>query len=104
MVIQDNTKEVLEAIAKAKKAALRAIGMTAEDHAKDNTPVVTGRLQGSMTHEIEEDTVYIGTRVEYALPVEIGSRNRKAHHMLQRAATEHTDEYRQLVEEAFKSL
>lgn len=104
MIIQDNTEEVLEAIAKAKKAALKAIGMTAETYAKEITPVDTGRLRNSITHVTEGDTAYIGTNVEYAPYIENGSRNHRPHHMLQRAATEHTDEYRQLVEDAFKSL
>lgn len=51
----------------------------------------------------EKDSVYIGTNVEYAPYVELGSRNNKAHHMLQRAAIEHADEYKKLAEQAFKN-
>lgn len=103
VTINDHTEEVLEALAMAKKNALTAIGMTAETYAKNLTPVDTGRLRNSITHEVDDEAAYIGTNVEYAPYVELGSRNNKAHHMLQRAATEHTDEYRKLTERAFKN-
>ena len=41
---KDNTDEVLSALERAKKRGLTAIGMSAEGHAKKNTPVDTGRL------------------------------------------------------------
>ena len=37
------------------------------------------------------------TDVKYAIFVEEGSRNNKAHHMLRRAATEHKEEYKRNV-------
>ena len=40
--------------------------------------------------------------VGYAIFVEEGSRNNKAHHMLRRAATEHGSEYKQILEDAMK--
>ena len=49
------------------------------------------------------DGVYIGTNVEYAPYVELGSRGRDGKHMLQRAATEHTAEYKRLMEDAIKN-
>ena len=39
---KDNTDEVLAALEKAKKRGLEAIGLTAEGHAKKETPVDTG--------------------------------------------------------------
>ena len=41
---KDNTDEVLSALEKAIGRGLEAIGMTAEGHAKNITPVDTGRL------------------------------------------------------------
>lgn len=102
MIIQDNTDEVLAALAKAKQNGLTAIGMVAETYAKDITPVDTGRLRNSITHEVDENAAYIGTNVEYAPYVEMGSSTHKAHHMLQRAATEHADEYKQIFEAALR--
>ena len=103
--MKDNTDEVLSALEKAKKRGLEAIGLTAEGHAKKITPVDTGRLQlrNSISHATEDEAAYIGTNVEYAPYVELGARGRQGVHMLQRAATEHTDEYRRLMEDSMKN-
>lgn len=100
---KDNTKEVLSAMEKAIERGLEAIGLTAEGHAKKNTPVDTGRLRNSIGHAVEDKAAYIGSNVEYAPYVELGSPTIKAHHMLQRAATEHTDEYKRLMEDSMKN-
>ena len=100
---KDNTDEVLSALKRAKKRGLEAIGLTAEGHAKKITPVDTGRLRNSISHSTDDEAAYIGTNVEYAPYVELGSPTIKAHHMLQKAATEHTDEYKQLMEDSMKN-
>ena len=100
---KDNTDEVLAALERAKKRGLEAIGLTAEGHAKKETPVDTGRLRNSISHETDDDAAYIGTNVEYAPYVELGARGRKGVHMLQRAAAEHTDEYKRIMEDAMKN-
>lgn len=103
VTIKDNTQQVLSALEKAKKKGLEAIGMTAEGHAKKNTPVDTGRLRNSITHTADSEAAYIGTNVEYAPYVELGARGRKPVHMLRRAATEHTAEYKEIIESALKN-
>ena len=100
---KDNTKEVLSALDKAIERGLEAIGLTAEGHAKKETPVDTGRLRNSISHATDKEAAYIGTNVEYAPYVELGSPTVKAHHMLQRAATEHTAEYKKLMEDSIKN-
>ena len=100
---KDNTDDVLAALEMAKKRGLAAIGMTAEGHAKKETPVDTGRLRNSISHETDDEAAYIGTNVEYAPYVELGARGRSGVHMLQRAATEHTDEYKQLIVDSMKN-
>ena len=100
---KDNTKEVLSALEKAKKRGLEAIGMSAEGYAKENTPVDTGRLRNSISHATDDEVAYIGTNVEYAPYVELGARGRKPVHMLTRAATEHTEEYRALMTDSMKN-
>ena len=100
---KDNTKEVLSAMDKAIERGLEAIGLTAEGHAKKETPVDTGRLRNSISHAVEDKSAYIGTNVEYAPYVELGARGRKGKHMLQRSATEHADEYKRLMEESMKN-
>lgn len=100
---KDNTDEVLAALERAKKRGLEAIGLTAEGHAKKETPVDTGRLQNSISHATDDEAAYIGTNVEYAPYVELGARGRQGKHMLQRSATEHTDEYKRLMEDSMKN-
>ena len=100
---KDNTDEVLSAMEKAIERGLEAIGLTAEGHAKKETPVDTGRLRNSISHAVEDKEAYIGTNVEYAPYVELGARGRDGKHMLQRAASEHTDEYKRLMEDSMKN-
>ena len=100
---KDNTDEVLSALEKAKKRGLEAIGLVAEGHAKKITPVDTGRLRNSIAHAVEDDAAFIGTNTSYAIFVETGARGRKGVHMLQRAATEHTAEYKRLMEDSMKN-
>ena len=100
---KDNTEEVLAALEKAKKRGLEAIGLAAECHSNKITPVDTGRLRNSISHATDDEAAYIGTNVEYAPYVELGARGRDGKHMLQRAATEHTDEYKRLMEGSMKN-
>ena len=100
---KDNTDKVLSALERAKKRGLEAIGLTAEGHAKKITPVDTGRLRNSMAHAVDDDAAYIGTNTSYAIFVETGARGRSGVHMLQRAASEHTDEYKKLMEDSMKN-
>ena len=100
---KDNSKEVLAALEKGKHNALTAIGSSAETYAKQETPVDTGRLRNSISHAVDGEAAYIGSNVEYAPYVELGTSRAKAHHMLQKAATEHSAEYKRLAEDAVKS-
>lgn len=100
----DNTDEVKNAVSDAILAALEAIGLTAEGYAKLLCPVDTGRLRNSISHAVDEDekTVYIGTNVEYAPYVEMGTSKTKAQPYLKPAATNHNDEYRAIIERYLK--
>ena len=62
----DNSEQILSALEKGIKNGLEAIGLTAETYAKKATPVDTGRLRNSISHETDKEAVYIGTNVEYA--------------------------------------
>ena len=105
---KDNTKIILEALKNAKRRGLKAIGETAEGHAKDviieEHRVNTSRMLNSIGHGEEEDYTEVGTNVEYAKYQELGtSRGIKPARFLTRAATEHTDEYRALMENSLKN-
>ena len=111
IVFTDNLNEVLNAIDSATTAGLVEIGAKAQGYAKDNTPVRTGTLRDSIGVEVkpEEKAVYIGTLVDkfpgkpYGQYVELGAMGRAGVHMVQRSATEHTSEYKRLLEEAMKN-
>lgn len=92
----------------ATRRALETIGLLAEGYAKDKCPVGTpestgipgyvgGTLRNSITHEVDGDSVYIGTNVEYAPYVEMGTRYMSPRPYLRPAATEHGIQYRQVI-------
>ena len=95
-----NVNDILSALENGKRNALTAIGATAETYAKKATPKDTGRLRNSISHSVDGEAAYIGSNVEYAPSVELGTSRAKAHHMLQKAATEHSAEYKRLSEDA----
>lgn len=111
IVFTDNLDEVLEALDGAIETGLAKIGAAAQGYAKENTPVRTGTLRDSIGVEVKPDekAVYIGTMTDkfpdepYGKYVELGSRGRAGVHMLQRAATEHREEYKILLEESMKN-
>ena len=111
IVFTDNLQEVLKAIDSALETGLVKIGASAQGYAKDLTPVRTGTLRDSIGVEVKSDekAAYIGTMIEkfpkkpYGQYVELGARGRPGVHMLKRAATEHTDEYKRLMEDSMKN-
>ena len=133
---KDNSKEYKELLAKAIRRGLRAIGMRAETHAKENCPVDTGYARNSITYalsgesaaissyeadrgkngkpprtgkysgtmgKIEDNYVVIGSNVEYFPFIEEGARGREARHTLRKAASDHKDEYKQLLTDSIKN-
>ena len=93
-------KDVLQGMAKAKAAALEVIGGKAESYAKKACPVDTGRLRNSITHaQMDENTEVIGTNVEYAPFVELGTAKMKARPFLRPAAENHMPEYKFILEQ-----
>ena len=82
--ITDNSAEALAGLERAKARALEIIGQQAEGYAKKLCPVGTvestgikgyrgGTLRNSITHTVDGDTVAIGSNVEYAPYVELGT-------------------------------
>ena len=111
IVFTDNLSEVLRALDGALETGLVKIGAAAQGYAKDNTPVRTGTLRDSIGVEVKsgEKVAYIGTMIDkfpdkpYGQYVELGARGRQGVHMLQRAASEHADEYKRLMEDSMKN-
>lgn len=100
----DNTNTILENLGDVKVRALMMCGAIAENYAKQDAPVDTGRLRNSIHHEMESgDTVDIGTDVEYAIYQELGtSRGVSEKRFLTNGVRNHISEYRQIIEEEFR--
>lgn len=75
--LHDNAADVLKATAEQKLRALEAVGIQAEGDVKDEITdldaVDTGRLRGSIAHQVDVDSVEIGTNVDYAVYVHEGT-------------------------------
>lgn len=93
--------------------ALESVGLTAERYAKVACPVGTpestgkpnyvgGTLRNSLSHTHDKNTAYVGTNVEYAPYVEMGTKKMSAKPYLKPAFTEHIAEYERLIEQALK--
>lgn len=126
--ITDNSNEILKELGDKTPQILEAIGLTAEAYAKMLTPVDTGRLRNSITHAVKGNDVYIGTNVEYGIWHELGTgifatdgqgrkspwafqdskgvwhytKGVKPKHMLKKAASEHSTEYKAIIENLLK--
>ena len=124
----DNSKEVLEAMQQAAVRALEKCGLTAEGYAKKLCPVDTGNLRNSITHTVDEEepAAYIGSNVEYAAYVELGTgkyvsggrptpwvyqdekgnwhrtNGQKAQPYLKPAVSDHANTYRKIIEDEMK--
>lgn len=54
-------------------AALERVGSAAEGFAADLAPVDSGRLRNSITHKVDDNSVTVGSPLEYAAYVEFGT-------------------------------
>jgi len=118
---QDNSPQVLAALQNATRRGLEACGAMAESYAKQELSkskphkrgpsrpnVITGRLRNSISHTLgsnvgSEIAVYIGTNVSYAPFLELGTRKMDPYPFLKPAATEHTDEYRNILKDSLQN-
>ena len=111
IVFMDNLDEVLSALNSAIESGLVKIRAAAQGYAKDNTPVRTGTLHDSIGVEVKSDEkdAYIGTIADrfpttpHGQYVDFCTRRRPCVHMLLRAATEHADEYKRVMEDSLKN-
>ena len=125
----DNSEEVKSAMHDALLRALEKVGQTAEKYAKRLCPVDNGNLRNSITHRVDEEgeVVYVGSNMEYAAYVELGTgkyypggrptpwayqdengnwhwtHGNKAQPFLKPAAEDHKPEYRKIVEDEMKN-
>lgn len=116
--ITSNRDLVERATDEAIEKALTAIGQQCEGYTKDeldkpkkhaNGTVrpnrITSTLYNSITHQVDVagKRVYIGTNVEYAPYVEMGTSKSRPYPFLKPAVVDHADEYKQMVEYYLKN-
>ena len=107
VIIEDHSSEYLNDVDAALDQALEAVGIHIEGEAKEeleNTPrrIDTGNLRNSITHEVvpEEQAVYVGTNVEYALYVHEGTSRMEANRYLKNAVERNKDQIKKYIEDA----
>ena len=95
----DNSKEVSDNIKAALLRGLETCGLVAEGYAKKLAPVDTGNLRNSITHTVDEDepAAYIGSNVEYASYVCLGTIHMNAQPFLKPAVADHKEQYREII-------
>lgn len=102
----DNSELIISEKDEAVIRALTTIGMLAEGYAKkaltDQKAVDTGRLRNSVSWAILDDSVYIGTNVEYAPYVELGTSKMAARPYLRPAVTDHVNKYKAVIRNEMK--
>lgn len=101
---QNNVDQALSELEQKEARALEAIGLKAEGYAKALCPVDTGNLRNSITHQVSlsEDGVYIGTNVEYAPYVELGTVKKKERPFIRPAVENHISEYNSIATQMLK--
>lgn len=130
----DNSKEVLAALQNAVERGLESIGEKAVQYAVQSITkqhaVDTGNLRNSIDYKVDGDDVYIGTNVEYAPYIELGTGKyaltgggtykeswtymdefgnwhmafpQRARPFLVPAARDHTDKYRNILADSLRN-
>lgn len=133
VIAADHSAEVLRELEIRVQSALEACGNQAVSHAKNNlteaSRVDTGALRNSISHQVDDDTCYVGTNQEYAIYNEVGTgiyteggggrqspwayqdakgkwhrtRGIKPVHFIKNAVANHIEEYKQIMEQQLKS-
>lgn len=105
IVNEDNSDEWGKLFESSLRRALEEVGLVAEGYAKRLCPVDTGRLCNSITHVTGygAKAVYIGTNVEYARYVEMGTIHHKEQPYLRPAAQNHVGQYRAIIENELRN-
>lgn len=94
VIFKGHASEVLAALNSQLDMGMEIVGSAATQHAKDMTPVRTGNLRDSINNRPSgKHGQEIGTKVEYAGYVELGTRKMRAQPYLRPAAENYADEY-----------
>lgn len=114
-VVSDHIQDALIESDLKRTLALEMLGMQAEKYAKALCPVGTpestgikgymgGTLRNSITHKVDagQGVVYIGTNVEYAPYVELGTVKMEKKPYLKPAVEDHVAEYRSIIDHVLR--
>ena len=124
--IDDHSEEVRQEISESLLRALETCGIQCESYAAMLCPVDTGALRNSITHQVDDNDVLIGSNLEYAPYVELGTgkyypggrptpwvyqdahgnwhytHGNRAQPYLKPAVADHASQYRSILEDALK--
>lgn len=103
VTIENNVGVFKNALPPQIERALTEIGLVAEGYAKDLCPADTGRLRNSITFTVDGQSTYIGTNVEYATFVEMGTTRMAPRPYIKPAALNHTAEYKEIAKKNMQS-
>lgn len=98
----DHSKEVFEALEAALDEAYDEIGSEAVRYAQSLCPVDTGRLRASLDYKKEENTLMVGSDVDYAKYVETGTMRQKAQPFLKPAMEDKAAKFESVLGEKMK--
>lgn len=126
--VDSHISEYLDALEDVVPVALEECGLAAEGYAKRLCAVDTGLLRNSITHALDGEStaissysdsdgaqrgeysgsapsesgrnraVYLGTNVEYAPYVEMGTSRTAAQPFIEPAMSDHTSQYKEIIE------
>jgi len=71
--IMDNTDKVMAEIERKSQEKLETAALMVERTAKQLAPVETGTLRRSITHKVTKNKAVVGSNVEYAPHIEMGT-------------------------------
>lgn len=112
--IEDHSEEFLRKLAAKIPVALEECSLAAEGFAKKEiTKVVydtpespsykrTGNLRNSITHTVVDNAAYVGTDMEYAPYVELGTIRMRPRPFIKPSLANYIDQYKQILERRLK--
>lgn len=101
VIFTGHADEIISELNDRIDAGMEIIGSAAAQHAVDLTPVRTGNLRRSIENKpVGNHSQEIGTDVEYAVYVELGTRKMRAQPYLRPAAENHKSEYVEILRNA----
>lgn len=108
ITLLDNSDEVLAALENAIKRGAKAIGEEAVTNSKEiitkAKAVDTGRLRNSVTYDSNDKEIVIGTNVEYAAGIELGTHRKKgAVRFLQKSVADYKGDYKDIMKRSLKN-